>query len=360
MPHRRRSLLLTVLVVLLLTAPLFAQGNYITGAEKRALEQRLKALAIKFLAEPDTHQRLQIRGDMLKLDSYKGENGFSVPFFAFIYEKGKEKDATTGRDDLNARLQAAVALSGIDHETVPQTIAPMLGDRNDAVRLRVLKGIHDNGIVRAWKQVIPLLEDPNLEIRSWAAKTLGKLGEQGREREVTGALTALLVRSWYDLNATSTDNAAQRASLNALIETTGKALEKVTGTHWRPTPETNQLHKTIEAYTGPWNGTFFKMLRDPRLTERRDALNAIEPTADRTVVAQVIELMVQEHSRWLRAPQTDKRGHLSLLISANKILQRVSGQDVSLTSTSSPSEVADAIKQWTAWWTKELKSMGSS
>lgn len=358
MPTRSR-LLWASLAVLLLSGFVYAQVvHFIPVSEKRKRHAELKVLAKRFLATSDTHKRVEIRKEMLKLDRLEGANGFSIPHFVSIYREGLKQNAITRQKDVNARLQVAIALSSIDHPGTPRELRMMLSDESDAVRLRVLKGIHDNAIIRAWEQVVPQLSDPNVEIRAWAARTLGKL-KQGAEGEATKPLVDLMVKTWRELKTTARTETVRRAELNTLIETVGNALEQLTGIKWKPGPETEQLPEAIKPYTSWWNRKHSSMLKDPRVGVRRNALRAVELTADRAVASELIEFMVQERQRWLRAPDVDKRQHLTLLLMSDDILQRMSGRDSSLTSTSSQTQVATVIRLWTDWWRQQVTEMGA-
>ena len=69
--------------------------------------------------------------------------------------------------------------------------------------------IHDNGINRAWDQVVPLLNDPreSIEVKMWAARTLAKLKRERREASRRAKVEAAS-RGRADLIETSLVDAA--------------------------------------------------------------------------------------------------------------------------------------------------------
>ena len=190
----------TGVLVLLLGGLLCAQGNFIPDVNRRERENKLKQLAAQLLKTKDTHERVKIRDEMIGLDTLMGKTGFAIQPFVDIYQAGLAKDAT-GQTDVNARLQAVIALSAIDDPKSREELIKFFDDPSEAVRLRLLKGIHDNAVIRAWEQVVPMLNDRNIEVKVWAAKTLGKL-QQGAEGKASEPLIALLVKSWRELKAT--------------------------------------------------------------------------------------------------------------------------------------------------------------
>ena len=344
------------LLVLLFAGLLCAQATFITDKEKRDREDQLKTLAESLLKTKDSHERVKIRDEMVGLDVLKGQNGFAVTSFVAIYQAGLRKDPN-GQDDVNARIQAVVGLGSLDNAKAPEELVKMMKDPSDGVRLRLLKAVHDKSIIRAWEQVVPMLNDPNLEIKMMAARTLGQL-KQGAEGKASEPMIALLVKSWRELKNTDFDQTERRGQLNSLIEVVGRALQLLTGIEWKAPQETALLPDAIAPYTSWWNAKFRDGLKDPRPTTRRDALQAMANTADRTVAKDLVEFMAQERQRWQNAPDADKTQLLGLMVMANDMLKQVSGLDVTLSPTSSANDVDNALKKWTDWWTEEVKNMG--
>ena len=347
----------TSVTVLMLAGLVSAQQSFVPEKERRDREDQLKTLADNLLKTKDTHKRVELRDEMIKGDTLKSLNGLSVPFFVAIYQAGLRKDQA-GQDDINARLQAVVGLSALDNANAPLELTKMMNDPSQAVRLRLLKAVHDKAIIRAWEQVVPLLNDSNVEIKIWAAKTLGKL-KQGAEGKASEPLIALLVKSWRELKDLEFDQTDRRSQLNTLIEVVARSLQQLTGIDWKPPQETAQLPDSIAPYTEWWNAKFRDGLKDPRPSACRDALQAMANTADRTVAKDLVEFMAAQRQRWQAAADADKTQYLNLMIMANDMLKQVSGQDVTLSTTSSAQDVDNAVKKWTAWWTEEVKKMGA-
>lgn len=355
MRNRFRCLWTGVLVILF-AGLVAAQEGFIPDTVKREREGKLRDLADQILKTQDTHERVRMRDEMISLDTLMGKNGFAVPHFVKIYEASGPKEGQGGTDDVNARLQAVIGLSAIDTSESRQALIGMLNDRSDAVRVRVLKSIHDNAVIRAWEQVVPHLSDSNIEVKIWAARTLGKL-QEGKEGKASQPMIGLLVKSWKELKGTDPAQADRRAELNTLIEVLGRSLEQLTGIPWKPENETALLPKAIEPYTKWWNEKHVKNLTDPRPSGRLEALQAMMSTPDMSIASPLIEFMVQERQRWMSAADADKRQHLNMLIMANDMLSQISEVDSSLSTRSTADDVAGAIKKWSDWWRDELKKM---
>jgi len=345
-------------LLLLLAGVVCAQDGFIPEKARRAREDKLTELANQLLKTKDTHERVLIRTEMVSLDVLQDKSGFSANAFDMIYKKGLPAQAGEA-GDVNARLQAVIGLGATDSVESREKLITMFSDPSEGVRLRLLKVIHDRAIIGAWEQVLPMLKDPSIEIKIWAARTLGKL-KQGAEGPTLEPLVALLLKSWRQLRDLDVAQTEQRADLNTLIEVVGRSLEQLTGVAWTPGPETTQIPDAIEPYTRLWNqrADHAPNLKEPRIGGRKAALTAIEWTADRTVAADLVDFMVRERQRWLDAPEADKRQHLSLLLTANDMFIRMTGMDSPLTTTSGPAEVDAAVKRWTDWWAKEVAAMG--
>lgn len=350
---RKLGRMWVVACLLCLTGLAYGQADFTTAQERKERQDLLMGKAQELLDSSDTHRRVALREEMLKNDTLKGVNGFAIDAFSHIYREGLKK-----KDD-NARLQAVIGLSSINSPQMVAALTPMLSDPNPAIRLRVLKGIHDNGIIMAWPAVLSELKDPNIEVRTCAARTLGKLGQGGDQGQATRALIDLLTKTWKDLQAIPADKTEQRGDLNALIEATGTALAQLTQLPWRPGEQTKDLEAAVSVYTSWWNRGHLGGLKDPRLNERRKALDAIEPTADRSTINPLVEFMGQEHLRWQAAEDSAKSEHLVLLVQANRILNRVSGKTVALDGRSGDAQIVAAIKAWASWWQDEIKKVGA-
>ncbi|HUW57598.1 MAG TPA: HEAT repeat domain-containing protein, partial [Planctomycetota bacterium] len=285
-----------VSVLLLLVGALMAQAQgFIPEKDKQEREAEEMRLARKLLESKDSHERVKIRDEMIEKDVIRNAggqalgNGFSVKAFVWLYGEGKDDRSK----DLNARLHAVIGLAFIDSAAARLPLITTLEDPNDAIQLRAIQAISRRSIVRAGKDVVLKLRSPNPEVVAAAAKCLTDLGVTEGS---TGTMIELMVQ-WYAKLLKAADDDPERVDHHRMIEVLGRACGQLTGVKWSPGPSIEDLGAEIAKLTRWWNQQHLTGLKDPRHEVRKDALDRMSVTADRSVFMPVLEAVVKEFTR---------------------------------------------------------------
>ncbi len=355
-----RKALLVSIAFLFLTAVVDAQGTYLTDQEKQERIDEIKVLAKQLLAARkdvggpvDAKARAKIRAQMEKKDVIEKNNraagdGFSVPAFKWLYEEGLRLN------DTNARLHAIIGLESVKHATAAGELLAGLDDRDPAIQLRVLGAVRRKSIQRAWPQVMPKLMSPQRVVVAAAAQALATLG-QDPDKQVSSLMIEVLSTSFDKLKSTPEDNTKERQDLEQLVEVLGRSYAELTRSQWPQTQKLKDVEETINKFKATRNQAYLGGLREPIPKSRLDALRKLKETPEKSVFFPVLEATVKAFQNLQAAKAAeDKAPHLTFLVEASGLLNRLSGLSADLTPASSDEDVQKAVNAWKDWYQNEI------
>ncbi len=341
---------IATLVALSLGASVFAQGGYITNAEKEARKKELAGYAQKLLDAPDSHKRVELLKEMVDKDVFRDgqgravANGFATEAFVWLYQKGLESD------DANARLIAVIGLSSLEAPAAADALVDILNaEKTPAVQLRAIQAIEKAAVARAGKDVLAKLRSVDSEVAAASARCLAALGYDPQNQSA-GLMIELMAQTYNKLMQLPADDAA-RPDLERLLEVLAQSCVKlVPALAWSPGQGMDDLGKEVAKFTGWWNARFLPGLKDAKFDARREALARVAHTADRAAFAVVLDAVQKEVER-IRSQETfaEKQLALQFVVDGSAILSRISGLDTKLQFTSTTDEMAAAVKQWQDW-----------
>jgi hypothetical protein len=238
-----RKIMPFCVVLMMVAGVAVAQDRFIPEKDKRERRAEIRRLCEQLLNESEIAKRAQIRKKIVELDVIRDEqgrpkgDGFAAEPLGWLYT-----EARNNRPDLNARLQAVLALGALESSSANEHIVKALDDPSPAIQLLAIYTAERGRLQAAAPKLKALLTAANADVKSAAAAALATLGADGDTARA-------IVRQMKDALAklkTETDE-SKRQQYQRVIEVMGRSVARlVEGVQWMPGPTVEEVEKAIE------------------------------------------------------------------------------------------------------------------